>query len=173
MSDERNDIPFDNTKVTFDNTPNNIETSDELNADPLYYRQMGTAYSTGKKVKKALIGVGIAVTATGGIMLSVNLINNSFLIEPTVENINVASTKPNEISFSFKISKNEQKLTVIFTLSNFKNENVFTYRAVENRDYESVVSNLNSNTAYNYKIQFTNNVDLLKEVSSGIVTTLA
>lgn len=64
MSEELNTLSYDNTKVTFTPNVNNIATSDELTAAPLYQDKMGTAYSKSKAVVRAFNVAGISLILT-------------------------------------------------------------------------------------------------------------
>ena len=172
MASEINQLQYENTKVTFTNSTNNTETSDELKADPLYYRKLGTAYSTGKMVKRSIIVIGIAVTASSGAILTGNLISNSFVRTPEISNILVeAGDLATEIKFSFTIGKNDNNYDVLFTLRDLLGEAVFTYRQKDVDTYDGVITGLEAHTTYNYKISFTNNMDLIREIKKGQVTT--
>ena len=50
MENEFNTLVYENTKVTFTGKTDNIATSDELTAAPLYQDKMGTNYSQSKMV---------------------------------------------------------------------------------------------------------------------------
>lgn len=173
MEGELNNLTTNNTKITFNNTPNNVQQSDELKADPLYYRQMGTAYSLGKVVKRSVIAVGLVITATSGGIMASNAFSNSYVKSPTVTDISVLGEKdnPNAINFSFSITKNENNYTVLFTLADLKGEYLYSFRAKEIKSYNDVVTDLEAGKKYQYKISFTNDIDLVRELNKGIVAT--
>ena len=65
MDGELNELYYDNTKITFSTETNNIETSDELTADPIYQNQMGTKYSRSKRnAGKVVVITGVSVVAS-------------------------------------------------------------------------------------------------------------
>ena len=174
MDGELNNLSTNNTEVTFTNNTNNLATSDELSADPLYYRQMGTAYSAGKWVKGIVIGVSITLTVSGGVVLANTLFSNSFVKAPSVESFVIkANEDPTKLDFSFSIKKNEKKYTILLTLKNYKNESIYSYRAKEVKDYSATITDLTPDTTYNYKIVYTNDIDLVKDIKSGEIKTMS
>lgn len=172
MEGEFNNINTDNIKTTFIDSPNNVQQSDELEADYLYYRKMGTAYSAGKKVKTIIVGISVTMTAGAGVALSVNLINTSFIAAPTISNIVIASNDATSIDYSFNLEKNERKYTMIFTLKDVGTEvDVFSLKLDELKSYTGKIENLNPVTTYRYSFIYSNNVDLTRTLSSGEVIT--
>lgn len=171
MSDELNNTKTENTKTTFTNTPNNVQTSDELKADPLYYRQMGTAYSIGKGVKVAVIATGTLLTIGGGTLLAFSLINNTVIKAPEITDVVVKSNSSTTIDYSFKIKSNDNKYDVVFVLTDVTDMGVYSYKANKIDTYEGQIRDLKENTKYNYKIAFTNNSDLYRVVEKGSITT--
>lgn len=78
MSEELNNLTFDNTKITFTGKTDNIATSDELDATLLYQDKMGTNYSKSKNVVRAFNFVGISLILTAAAIKSGNIISNVF-----------------------------------------------------------------------------------------------
>lgn len=171
MSDELNNLNTENTKTTFTNTPNNVETSDELKADPLYYRQLGTAYSIGKGVKAALIATGTLLTIGGGTLLAFSFLNGSVIKAPEVIDIKVESHSPTTIDYSFRIKANDNKYDVVFVLTDIDDSGIYKFKANEINFYEGQIKDLKDNTKYNYKIAFTNNSDLYRVIEKGNIIT--
>lgn len=65
---EANNIPFDNTKITFDCSPNNIAISDELLTGEVYNYEKETQYAKAKRISKGtkIAVIGVSVTAAAG-----------------------------------------------------------------------------------------------------------
>ena len=64
MEQELNVLEYDNAKVTFTGKTDNIATSDELEAAPVFQDKMGTAYSRARAITKAINITGISLLLT-------------------------------------------------------------------------------------------------------------
>ena len=125
MSEEFNNLTFDNTKVTFTGTTNNIATSDELEAAYLYQDKMGTNYSKSKTAVRAFNFVGISLILTAAALKTGNIISNAF-----------APTKPTVSEFAPLVEDDTFKAT--FVISNPSKLDVFYYLTVNGEDSEKV-----------------------------------
>ena len=62
MEGEFNNLQFNNANITFNNKPNNIETSDELKAPTMYQDNIeGTVYARKKRATKVVALTGITL----------------------------------------------------------------------------------------------------------------
>lgn len=156
MDNEFNDLNTDNCATTFNDSPDNTATSDELEASSVYTDKMGTAYSKSKSVLATVASVGITVTAGAGGLF---ILNNSFLKTPAkISEVSILPQKEeNSLSYSFIIT-NDNNYSVIFSVSEEK-EKVFTLDVSKPMKYEGKVEGLKREVNYHYSFLCTNNVD--------------
>lgn len=156
MDNEFNDLNTDNCATTFNNSPDNTATSDELEASSVYTDKMGTNYSKSKKVLSSLAGIGITVTAGAGGLF---ILNNSFLKAPAkISEVSIVPQKEeNSLSYSFTIT-NDNDYSVIFSVSKEK-EIMFSLDVSKPKQYEGKVEGLKREVNYHYSFLCTNNVD--------------
>lgn len=169
MEKEYNEIPYDNLATTFDNSPNNIQTSDELEADAVYTNKMGTSYSISKALTKAATIVGFSVTTgVGGVLL----MQNTFVTAPTISDNTISVSKElDELSYSFTI-KNEKNLKCLFEIKS--SEKTFVSLDVSpSNTYEGKVENIGYNIELTYKLSYSNNLDYSAILWQGTLTTIS
>lgn len=134
MSEELNNLTFDNTKITFTGKTDNIATSDELDAALLYQDKMGTNYSRSKNVVRAFNFVGISLILTAAAIKSGNIISNIFA--------------PNYPKVSDAVyAVNGETFTAEFTISNKGSYEVY-YRLMVN-EQEVLKEDCSEEKAYN------------------------
>ena len=134
MSEELNNLTFDNTKITFTGKTDNIATSDELDAALLYQDKMGTNYSRSKNVVRAFNFVGISLILTAAAIKSGNIISNIFA--------------PNYPKVSDAVyAVNGETFTAEFTISNKGSYEVY-YRLMVN-DQEVLKEDCSGEKTYN------------------------
>lgn len=121
MSEELNNLIFDNTKITFTGQTNNIATSDELEASFLYQDKMGTNYSKSKNVVRAFNFVGISLILTAAAIKTGNIISNAF-----------ASNYPTVSSKLYLV--NNDTFTAEFVISNKGGYEVYYYLMVNDQE---------------------------------------
>lgn len=126
MDSEFNDLSTNNLETTFSNSPNNLETSDELTASENYVTKMGTNHSIAKGVNRAIVTTALSVSiSTGGYMLLTNSMvhnpttidNVSFTYKENIDSLHYEFfiTNTNEYPTTFSIYYEKDKV-VIFTL---------------------------------------------------------
>lgn len=167
METECNDIPYDNLATNFNNSPNNIQTSDELEASAVYTNKMGTSYSISKMITKAGIAASIVATGVGG----ATILKNSFIKSPVLsDNIITVSQEKDELSYSFSI-KNEGKMTCLFEVKSTEKTYLSLDVSISNK-YEGVISNIGYDVELNYKLTYSNNVDYTSTLWQGMLQTI-
>jgi hypothetical protein len=167
METEYNDIPFDNLATSFDNSPNNIATSDELDAGEVYTNKMGTSYSLSKIITKVVVAAGILTTSIGGI----TMLKNSYIKAPTLtDNTIVVSTQKDELSYSFTI-KNENGMSCLFEINSSEKSYLSLDVSTSNK-YEGVITDIGYNVEINYKLTYSNNLDYTSTLWQGKLTTI-
>lgn len=156
MSEELNNLTFDNTKVTFTGKTDNIATSDELEASFLYQDKMGTRYSRSKMVVRAFNFVGVSLILTAAAIKTGNIVSNAYVpnypkVSETVYNVS------------------EQTFTAQFTVANKGNYVVVYYLTVneqevlkedcsEEKTYNVEYSRLQANDECGFYIEYNNKV---------------
>ena len=80
MANEINDLTYNNVNITFTGQTNNIATSDEVTASPIYQDKMGTVYSRSKSVTRAFNFAGISLILTAAAIKTGSLISNVYIL---------------------------------------------------------------------------------------------
>lgn len=162
MDGEFNNLNINNTNITFSVATNNIATSDELNVDPIYQRQMGTNYSKGKKVGRAITIVGISLAFTATAIAGGSVLSNIFVPNPPTVSNALINVEGETLTYSFTL-KNVQKYKTVFYLD-INGENVIKEEIVESNDYEGEYSPVVSGDRCKAYIVFTNSLDYYKTI---------
>jgi hypothetical protein len=173
MDEELNDLSTDNLATTFSNDTDNTATSDELEASENYVNKMGTGYSIGKAIAKAVVITGVTVTAGAGgyAILSNSMVSNpatiadaSFTYESDVDTLHYSFTITNSKEYPATFSLyHDSDRQVLFTLDVTKSD---TYQGDITRlgydrkiIYEvSYKANDYTGTLYKGNVTFTKNV---------------
>lgn len=162
MDGEFNELSYNNTNITFSATTNNIATSDETSADPIYQRQMGTNYS---KSKKAAKGVTIAVLAFSFTAIAVStgsVLKNIFVWNPpTISNQSIV-VQGETLTYSFTV-KNKMNYKTTYYLE-INGERVIDELCSESKDYSGEYSPVASGDRCKFFITFTNSIDYYKTI---------
>ena len=163
MDGELNELYYDNTKITFSTETNNIETSDELTADPIYQNQMGTKYSRSKRnAGKVVVITGLSVVFTAAAITSGSMISNIFIVSPpTISNPTFSITE-NGFAYSFSITnKFSYKSTYFIKLDNVV---VLQQDCTQAGDYSSIFADLGDAKKLDFYVSFTNPFDYVKTI---------
>lgn len=162
MDGEFNNLNYNNTNITFSVSPNNIAQGDELSADPIYQRQMGTNYSKGKKVGKAITIVGISVAFTATAIASGSVLSNIFVPNPpTVSNATYV-VEGNELTYSFTIT-NKVKYKTYYILE-INSSQVLNEFCTDAKDYKVSYAPVEKGQKAKFYIAFTNSLDYRKQI---------
>ena len=165
MDGELNELKYNNTNITFSVATNNIATSDELSADPIYVRQMGTNYSRGKKVGKAITIVGISVAFTATAIASGGVLRNIFIPNPpTVSNAHMV-VEGNQLEYGFTI-ENKLQYKTWYELYRY-GDVVAQGECIEAREYVVKYSPVEKGEKYKFIVIFTNSFDYRKEIHTN------
>lgn len=166
MANELNDLSYNNTNITFSSTTNNIATSDELEAAAIYQTKMGTAYSRGKNVVRAINFAGISLILTAAAIKTGSLISNAYVLNPPSVGTVVYDLKDHAFSAVFTVS-NPAKYQINYYLyiNNDKNP-ALTDDCSEEKEYLIAYENLNKGDKGHFYIEFTNTVDYKKTIES-------
>ena len=166
MANELNDLSYNNLNISFSPDPNNIATSDELEASAIYQQKMGTNYSRGKNAVRAINFAGISLILTAAAIKTGSLISNVYVLNPpSLSNI---SYQLNEHVFvaNFVVS-NPGKYVINYYLSmNDNKEPVFEGDCSESREYLVSYDGLNQGDKCHFYVVFTNSVDYQKTIES-------
>ena len=162
MDGEFNNLNYDNTNITFSVAPNNIVQSDELSADPIYQRQMGTNYSKGKKVGKAITIVGISVAFTATAIASGSVLSNIFVPNPPKVSNATYVVEGNELTYSFTIT-NKVKYKTYYVLE-INSSQVLNEFCTEAKDYIVSYAPVEKGQKAKFYITFTNSLDYRKQI---------
>lgn len=162
MQGELNDLSFNNTKVTFSNTTNNIATSDELLASAAYQDKMGTNYSKSKKVSKVGAATGIALLVTAASIRAGTVMTNGFVLNPPKANVQTAEVVEGVFHYLFTIENKGKYQTTYFISVN--NKVIVSKDCSEAKEYEGHFSEFKENDSCKFYISFTNKVDYTKTI---------
>ncbi len=164
MEGEFNNISTNNTNITFSVATNNIATSDETSADPIYQRQLGTNYSKAKKVSKAVIISGLALTITAVAISGGTLIRNVFVPNPPSVVDPTFMISEGTLSYSFRI---ENKLDYVATYYiDINGTNVIKEACREQKEYTGEYSPVEVGSRCKFYVTFTNSLDYVKTIYS-------
>ena len=168
MDGEFNNFNINNTNITFSVTTNNIKTSDELTADPIYQRQMGTNYSRGKKVGKAITIVGISIAFTATAVSAGGVLRNLFVPSPPTVKDAAYTVADGVLTYSFSLTnklgyKTHYELSMGGTV--LLNED-----CSETKDYVVEYSPVKAGEVYKFTVEFTNSFDYRKTVHTKTFT---
>ena len=164
MKDELNTLSYNNTPITFTGKTNNIETSDELTAAPLYQDKMGTAYSKSKMVVRAFNFAGISLILTAAAIKTGSLISNAYVLNPPSISEAVYQVENKVFSFSFKVSNPADYEITYYLYINYIE--VLKENCSKPQTYTSSYENLKVGDKGHFYIQFTNSVDYTKTIAN-------
>lgn len=164
MKEEFNTLNYNNANVTFTGNVNNIETSDELTASPLYQEKMGTAYSKSKAVVRAFNFAGISLILTAAAIKTGSLISNVYVLNPPSINDVVYKVENQTFSFDFKVS-NEGKYEITYFLY-INNIETLKEDCSEPTTYHGSYTDLNIGDTGHFYIEFSNRVDYHKTIET-------
>lgn len=164
MANELNDLKFNNTEITFTNQTNNIATSDELEAAPIYQDKMGTNYSRSKNIVRAFNFAGISLILTAAAIKTGSLISNVYILNPP----SISETNYRLISHTFQAD---------FTVSNVNNYQLTYYLYVNNvevmkedcsesKAYVFTYDGLEKGDKGHFYVEFSNGIDYTKTIST-------
>ena len=162
MDGEFNNLSYDNTNITFSVATDNIATSDELSADPIYQRQMGTNYSKGKKVGKAVTIVGISIAFTATAIATGSTLANIFVPKPPTISNQSYVVEDGSLKYSFKVDNPKSYKTTYYV--ELDETIVLNDSCQESKEYCIVYSPVVSGQKCRFYINFTNSLDYHKTI---------
>ncbi len=154
MDNELNSLDTDNLATSFDNSPDNLATSDELQASENYVTKQGTAFSIAKGVSRALVvtGITVSVSAGGYMLLSNSMVSSppsvadtSFVVSPTLDSL----------SYFFTITNDKEYKTTFEILE--KKEILFSLDVTKADAYSGTAENLGYGKTLVYQITYVAN----------------
>ena len=164
MENEINTLTYENAKVTFTGKTNNIETSDELTAAPLYQDKMGTAYSKSKAVVRAFNFTGISLILTTAAIKTGTLIANAYVLNPpSLSEVNYV-IKDHKFSATFIVSNPRGYATNYYLYIN--DIEVLNGECLEEKEYTVNYDELNVNDKGRFYVEFTNSVDYKQTIEN-------
>ena len=167
MEGEFNNLQFNNANITFNNKPNNIETSDELKAPMMYQDNInGTIYARKKRTTKVVALTGITLLVTAASIASGSIISNAFILNPPV--ISESEYKVEDEIFTYKFTiENKGEYDVVYTISigsktyvkeNCSEPGTYVGTFNENKDI------LTDNQVAIFYVRFSNKFDYTKQL---------
>ncbi len=167
MEGEFNNLNINNTNITFNNTPNNIETSDELKA-PLMYQDniQGTNFARKKRTAKIVVLSGITMLVTAASIASGSIISNAFILNPPKISDSVYKVEEEVFTYNFTVTnEGEYKLEYFITIgdrtlmkSDCSKSGTYAGQFNENKDL------MLDNYVAVFHIKFTNQFDYSKQL---------
>ena len=171
MNNEFNDLNTDNTKTTFNNTPNNVEQSDELNAPPVYTIEKETHYAKSKKVSKAIIYTGVSLIFVSLAIYGVRYLTDQFVSNPPKANETSFSVGETTDSFSYSFTITNKNHYKVFFEVKRNNEDFYKIEVSDEARYEGTLESVGYNKKIDYEIWFSNRVDYTNTILKGTLTT--
>lgn len=168
MEQELNVLEYDNAKVTFTGQTDNIATSDELEASPIYQDKMGTAYSKAKAISKAINVAGISLLLTAAAIKTGSLITNAYILNPPSISAPYYAVTEHVFNYEFTVS-NPGKYTINYLLE-INARKVITGDCSEEKTYNGSYEGVNKGDELHFYIQFTNGVDYTKTIENYYYT---
>ena len=166
MDGELNNLTYNNTNITFTNNVNNIATSDETTASPLYQDKMGTAYSRSKSVARAFNFVGISLILTAAAIKTGSLIANAYVLNPpSLSNQNYVLVD-HTFKAEFTVSNPMKYKITAYLFINENEEAVIKEDCTEQKEYLIEYSGLTKGDSGRFYIEFTNTVDYRKTIDT-------
>ena len=163
MTGEFNDLTFNNNNPTFSLATNNIETSDELNAGPLFQYQTDTEYAKRKRVAKIVTVTGISLALTATLVSSGSILSNVFIVSPPkVANTNYEVDKDG-FKYSFEITNDLEYKTYYYL--KLDNKTVFEEDCSVAGEYKGIYTDIKDGQNLEFIIEFTNSFDYIKAIS--------
>ena len=168
MEGEFNKLETNNTGTTFDNKPNNLETSDELKAPLMYQENInGTVYARKKRTTKIAVFAGITLLVTAASIASGSIISNAFILNPPQVSEAAYKVEDKVFNYHFKIN-NDGEYLVTYTIS-IGNRVLVKEDCSEPGEYSGVFNENKDLMEYNYiavfNIKFTNRFDYTKQLT--------
>ncbi len=137
---EFNNIETNNLKQSFSNSPNNIETSDEISLGESLFLKQDTTYALKKRDDEKAKRIVAAITISATAILGGTFLANSFLPTlPSIDNIS-QSVIDKSIHYSFDISNNKKYDVIYVVYVNDKALENSQINIRENKHYEGMVS---------------------------------
>ena len=155
---EINNIPFDNTAVTTNFSPNNTLQSDELLTGESFDYERQTNFSKLKRKIKItkIVLFSITVSVTGGAIV-VGITQNGIGANPPTIEAPAFKLENKTLIYSFALS-NLRNYKVIFTI-NKGNEQIYNVKLDKEQKYESSYDLSNYSGSLNAKIDYSNDAD--------------
>ena len=167
MKGEFNELNINNTKTTFNNKPNNVETSDELNAPLMYQDNIeGTNYAKKKRGTKIAVITGITLLVTAASIASGSIISNAFIVNPPKISESEYVVEDEVFKYQFTlVNEGEYDVTYTITIGNrtLVKEDCSkpgTYEGTFNEDKNL----MNDKYVAVFHIKFTNKFDYEKQL---------
>ena len=160
--DELNNFDVNNTKTTFSVNTNNIETSDELTADPIYQNKMGTNYSKAKWASRIIKFTGVALILTAAAIATGNFVTNGFVLNPPSVSAAKVSIEEETLNYRFVIKNAKKYKTYMVIVLN--GSNVLKEDVSESKTYDGTYPGISDTDSGRFYIQFTNSFDYVKTI---------
>ena len=173
MESELNTFQISDNNGSFNPSPSNNETLDEVQAKEVYDYQNLTRYaSIGKGISRGIIALG-TLTAISGVLMGTSSISSMFGSYPSVGNIRIVpSEESDSISYSFSTSNSSNNHLRFFLLRNEETEPFFELDVSLSNDYAGNVENIGYGMKVSYFFELWNEQDFSEIMETGIVYTM-
>ena len=168
MEGEFNKLETNNTGTTFNNKPNNLETSDELKAPLMYQENInGTVYARKKRATKIAVYAGITLLVTAASIASGSIISNAFILNPPKVSEATYHVEDEVFNYHFKID-NAGEYLITYEISIGK-RTLVKEDCSESGEYSGTFNENKDLMLDNYiavfNIKFTNRFDYTKQLT--------
>lgn len=164
MTNEINELTYNNTPITFTGQTNNIATSDETTASAIYQEKMGTNYSRSKGVVKAFNFAGISLILTAAAIKTGSLISNAYILNPPAIKETNYRLEMHTFKADFTVSNVGEYILTYYLYIN--DQEVIKEDCSEEKAYVFTYDNLKKTDKGHFYIEFSNGVDYKKTISS-------
>ena len=163
MESELNTFQISDNNGSFNPSPSNNETLDEVQAKEVYDYQNLTRYaSIGKGISRGIIALG-TLTAISGVLMGTSSISSMF---------GSSSEEGDSISYSFSTSNSSNNHLRFFLLRNEETEPFFELDVSLSNDYAGNVENIGYGMKVSYFFELWNEQDFSEIMETGIVYTM-
>ena len=167
MKEEFNELNINNANITFNDKPNNIETSDEMSAPIMIQDNMeGTNFAKKKRRTKIAIYSGLTILVTAASIASGSIISNAFILNPPSVSESSYTVEEEVFKYSFTII-NTNNYDVYYQIT-IGDRSLLKVDCSESGIYEGTFNEnkdlMNENYVAVFHINFTNKFDYSKQL---------
>ena len=165
---EWNELAYDNIATTFSLSTDNVATSDELSAPPVYENGKDTLYAKNHRAKKITTISLITLSATAALAAGGSVITNAFVGDPpSISSDGVVSlvSGTDVLHYEFEVTNKRHYKTVLKVYVD-KTE-TFTLDITEPGPYIGETGHLGFGVSGTFKAVFGNGLDYKQQIWAG------